>query len=83
MTGFIETGYQATGSQDFAEDLNLEDLNLEDLDLEDLDLGRTGFHGRARFATLTNAIAATFAAASLSLCLIVALTALSIKVISI
>ena len=62
------TGFQETGSREFA---------------EDLDLGRTGFHGRARFATLTNAIAATFAAASLSVCLIVALTALSIKVISI
>lgn len=49
---------------------------------QDLDLGRTGFHGRARFATLTDAVAAMFAVASLSVCLVVALTALSIRVMA-
>jgi hypothetical protein len=56
-------------------------IGSQDLN-RDLDLGRAGFQGRVRFVTLTNAIAVTFAAASLSLCLIVALTALSIKVMA-
>jgi hypothetical protein len=48
----------------------------------EMDLGR-GFHGRPpRFAILINAVAAGFAAAALSLCLVVALTALSIRVMA-
>ncbi len=42
-----------------------------------------GFQSRtARIATLTNAAAATLAVVTLSLCLVVALTALSIKVMA-
>lgn len=50
---------------------------------QNIDLKHTGFQSRsARIAGVTNAIAATCAVAALSLCLVVALTALSIKVMA-